>query len=411
MNIWLLRASEPIPTTAPNIRLMRMGMIAEELTKRGHHVIWFSNTFDHFQKKQLFEKDTILKIQENYSVYLLHALKYKKNISAQRILHHKIIASKFRKISRKLEKPDLIYVAHPTIEFSEEAVKYGKKYNVPTIVDIRDLWPDIFYHNLSPKLRLLATPYIKWMDYKTKNIMKNAFAINGVSEEMVNWGLKKGKREKKKYDRYFYIGYEKTKQDEEETIKESIIDKNKFNICFFATINNQFDYEKISILAKRLEEKDNNIMIHICGDGPQMSEFLKKLQEISNVKLWGWTEKDKLTTILKDSKLGLAPYKNTFDFQMGVSNKFAEYISYGLPIALMSDGYMKEILKENDCGITTGDMKKMCQEIIDLKSDEQKYQQMSQRALNLYQEKFEAHKIYEDLADYLEQIVQEKRRK
>lgn len=32
------------------------------------------------------------------------------------------------------------------------------------------------------------------------------------------------------------------------------IDKDKFNLSFFATINNQFDYEKIIELAKLLEK-------------------------------------------------------------------------------------------------------------------------------------------------------------
>ena len=31
---------------------------------------------------------------------------------------------------------------------------------------------------------------------------------------------------------------------------------------------------------------------------------------------------------------------------MSVSNKFAEYLSYGLPIILTSEGYMKELIEK-----------------------------------------------------------------
>lgn len=75
MNIWLLRASEPVPIVNQEERLLRMGMIAEELSKKGHNITWFSNTFDHFHKKQLYKKDTIINIKENYSVYLIHAIR------------------------------------------------------------------------------------------------------------------------------------------------------------------------------------------------------------------------------------------------------------------------------------------------------------------------------------------------
>ena len=52
LKVWLMRASELMPTIDGKDRLLRMGLLAEELTNRGHEVIWFSSTFNHFTKKQ-----------------------------------------------------------------------------------------------------------------------------------------------------------------------------------------------------------------------------------------------------------------------------------------------------------------------------------------------------------------------
>lgn len=41
MNIWLLQSSEPMPVVNKEQRLLRTGMMAEKLNKRGHNVIWF----------------------------------------------------------------------------------------------------------------------------------------------------------------------------------------------------------------------------------------------------------------------------------------------------------------------------------------------------------------------------------
>lgn len=78
MNIWLLQASEPLPVINRGERLLRMGMIARELDKRGHNITWFANTFDHFQKKQLYNKDTIINVNKNYKIYLPHAIRIQK---------------------------------------------------------------------------------------------------------------------------------------------------------------------------------------------------------------------------------------------------------------------------------------------------------------------------------------------
>lgn len=406
MKIWIIKAGEPVPTKQNEDRMMRMGMIAGELNKRGHNVIWFSSTFDHLKKQQLYKKDTIVNITDNYSIYLINAVGYKRNISVSRIINHKVIAKKFSRIAKKLDKPDLIYASFPTIDYAEEAIKYGKKNNVPVIIDIRDLWPDIFKHNLPKPLAILASPYINLMNYKTKKIMNKAFAINSISEAMLEWGIKKGNREKSKYDQYFYIGYDNNNRNITDAKEMDIIDKSKFNISFFATINNQFDYEKIIELAKLLE-KDKDIVINICGDGPQFKELKEKTKYISNIKLLGWAEKEELNYILQNSKLGLAPYKNTFDFQMSVSNKFAEYISYGLPVILFSEGYMKKLLEDNECGIASQDTSKLCDFVLDVKNDSLKYQEMSKNAQNLYQENFVAEKIYKNLVDYLEKIKEE----
>ena len=166
MKIWLLQSSEPMPVVNPEQRLFRTGMMAEELSKRGHDVIWFCNTFEHYTKKQMFNNDTLVVVKNNYRLFLPHARSYKRNISLSRIINHKTLAKKFKKQIKNMDKPDLIYASFPIIGYAYEAVKYGKKNNIPVIVDIRDLWPDIFKHNLNKFLKVLATPYIFFLDLK-----------------------------------------------------------------------------------------------------------------------------------------------------------------------------------------------------------------------------------------------------
>jgi len=74
----------------------------------------------------------------------LYSLKYKKNVSIERIINHHILAYKFSKLAELEVQPDVVLCSYPTIELSLVATKYGKRKNVPVIIDVRDLWPDNF---------------------------------------------------------------------------------------------------------------------------------------------------------------------------------------------------------------------------------------------------------------------------
>ena len=402
MKVWLLRASEMMPIVDKNDRLLRMGMLGEELSKRGHDVTWFASTFNHYKKNQVSKKDTIIDVKDNYRLNLIHAMGYKKNISIARIINHKIIAIKLKKKIRKMEKPNIIFASFPTIEFAEVAVKYGKKNNVPVIVDVRDLWPDTFYHNLKGITRILSIPYVNYLEIKTKYIMKNCYAITSITDQMVDWGLNKGKRGKTKKDKTFFIGYKREEKLEKPTIK---IDKKKFNISFFATINNQFNYEIITKIAQKL--KNTNARFLICGLGPQLEYFKSIAKNNKNIEFLGWQDKSNIDYILKNSKIGLAPYKDTFDFRMSVSNKYSEYLSYGLPIIITSSGYMKEITEKYNTGLSSDNEDKISNYIIELMNDEKKYKKTSDNSKELFNNKFDAEKIYKELTYYLEKIEKE----
>lgn len=403
MKVWLFRASELMPIGKDNDRLLRMGLLAEELVNNKHKVTWFASDFDHFKKKHICNEDTIVKIKDNYNIYLIHGIAYKKNISVSRIINHKQIGIKLKRKIEKLEKPDIIIASYPTIEFAKVAVDYGRKHNIPVIIDIRDLWPDTFKQNLTGIVKKLSVPYVNYLNRIAKNIMKNAYAITSISDSMLSWGLEKGKRKKTNKDKVFYIGYKNNKN--KEIIECKNIDKSKFNVCFFATINNQFNYDLVINTAKLLEKE--NIEFLICGLGPNLPKFKEKAKNIKNIKFLGWQDKDELNYILSNSKIGFAPYKDTFDFRMSVSNKFAEYISYGLPIIISSTGYMKELIEENKIGLSSANPKTISKYIIKVKQDEKLYKELSNNSLKLYKNNFDADVIYKEFNKYLEKIVKE----
>ena len=89
---------------------------------------------------------------------------------------------------------------------------------------------------------------------------------------------------------------------------------------------------------------------------------------------------------------------------MSISNKFAEYLSYGLPVIITAIGYMGKFSKENDCGLASRLSEEISKYIKELKENPERYEIVSKNSIKTYEDNFVAEKIYSDLVDYLEEI-------
>lgn len=402
MKIWLIQANEPIPFLDEKQRFFRTGMLAEELNSRKHEVTWFASTFDHYTKTQRFAENKSIKINEHFNIEMLWSPSYKKNISLKRIINHQIIAYNFRKIIKSKEKPDLIYCSFPTIELAVVAIKFGRKNKIKVIIDIRDLWPDIFFQNLKFPLNYLSYPYQFIMNIKTKRVLKNASSLNAISDEALLWGLKKiNINNKRKYDYSYFIGY---KNQFKKTSNEF---KNRNRISFIGTIGNQINYDFINKLGNAIDKKELPVKITICGDGPQFESFKKMVKNINCIELLGWVNSEQIKEVLNTSFIGLIPYNDTFDFQIGVGNKFSEVAAFSLPIIVTCTGAMQKLLYDYNSGICTKNIIEAVNYIEVLIQNQDKYKSISQNSRKMFDELLDSKNIYSNLVDYLEKILEE----
>ena len=157
MNVWLVVISEPLPSDAGATRLLRMGQLRECLLSRGHTVTFWTSTFDHVSKTHRAKETRVDKQGAGSVEVLLHGRAYKKHVSISRIINHIQVARAFSKKSCALSAPDVILVSFPSLELALSVVNFGRNMNIPVVVDIRDLWPDIFFDLAPESLRWLAT--------------------------------------------------------------------------------------------------------------------------------------------------------------------------------------------------------------------------------------------------------------
>src|SRR2546425_947828 len=120
-----MQIGEPLPTRP--VREMRTALLCRKLAARGHSVLWWASAFDHFAKQWLFTDDTRTRVDSGLEILALKGCGYQDNLSLRRLVDHRLIARKFRRLSKSESRPDLIVASMPSHDLAYEAAVYADR--------------------------------------------------------------------------------------------------------------------------------------------------------------------------------------------------------------------------------------------------------------------------------------------
>jgi glycosyltransferase involved in cell wall biosynthesis len=372
MRIWLLTIGEPVPLGAGvRDRLHRTGSFARYLVSRGHEVTWWTSAFDHFRKQHLAGEDTYLTEPGGLHIRLLRGCGYKRNVSIERFRDHGQVAQRFRVLSQLEEQPEILVSALPTLQMCMAAGEYGRRHSVPTVIDLRDMWPDIFAEvaprALRPVARLALTPLF----YQARRTCAQATAVTGITEAFVEWGLKRGRRTRSEIDRAFPFTYN-TERPADETLRaaEAFWDGNGIQakpsdpgqnrsarselvVCYFGNMSLQLDLSHVIEAARLLEARGACVRFVLCGEGERLEEYRSAARGLTSVVLPGWVNGAAIYSLMRRASVGLDPLPERMNFLANINNKAIEYLSAGLPVVASPErGVLFDLLKKTGSGIS-----------------------------------------------------------
>ncbi len=417
MNVWLLKIGEPVPVDAAcKERLHRTGLLAGYLAEEGHEVTWWTSTFDRVRRVNLFDHDVEISRGERSRIVMLHGPGYGNSISFSRIRDQRTIAEKFLKKAMDRPPPDVILSAYPTVELCKSAVNYGRNRGVPIILDMRDMWPDIFLESVPKFLRPAARLILYPMFRDSQDVCSRATAITGITEEFVEWGLSRGNRERTALDRSFPMAYT-TKPPPKNEIQEAerywdtlgiIEPKTEFIACFVGTIGHQFDLETPILASRMLNQSGRKVRFVFCGTGDRLDFYKKMASGDESVLFPGWVDAAKMYVLLRRSTIGLNPIPNRYDFLSTINNKAIEYMSAGLPmLSCPKNGVLYRLLEAEECGsgYDAGDPSSLSQAIIRFYDAPDLLRSWSENAKRVHERRFDAEFVYRDMVRYLAGIA------
>ncbi|GHV39953.1 glycosyltransferase WbuB [Clostridia bacterium] len=261
-------------------------------------------------------------------------------------------------------KPDIILASsvHPLTLVA--GIRIAKKFHVPCICEIRDLWPEAIFalgkireNSLIGKLLECGE---RWIYEKANSLI---FTKEGDVDHIKEKKWDKEQGGKIDLSRCFYInnGVDIESFDEQvERVRledDDLERKDSFNVVYAGAIRLVNNVGNLLECAKLLKNY-TNIKFLIYGDGTELGTLRRRQMEehIDNAVFKGCVDKKYIPYILSKSSLNILNYsENMFVCSRGnSSNKLFEYMASEKPvISTLKWGY--SIIEKYDCGIELED--------------------------------------------------------
>ena len=414
MLVWILQTGEPLNCDGNHLRPRRAINLSNALVSKGHKVEIISTRF--FPQEKRFRKNIKNKLT-GINETLIDSPGYKSNISVKRLFDHHILSFNLLiNLLKRKEKPDIIFVGFPPIEWSLISVFYSFFKSIPIIIDVKDLWPDIFWdkEGINP----LKKEFIKFLflPYRIYSILIASLTdyITGPTELIAKYF-------KNNYQNKFLSKILKSQDPntfsspivppkEGERIKLDIIKtdpKECLNILFIGSLMSVYDFETVKKSIQILNKKKIKIKLFIAGRGGSENHIKDIFNHIENVYFLGWINRKEAIEISLNCHLALAPYQNIKNYELNLVNKYIDYMSLGLPILSPLRGFAYELIKKYEIGwnYTPKNSSTLARIIMDIIESPDKIKVRSENAMTLFKTKYNFEIVYHQLVNKLEQIT------
>lgn len=300
------------------------------------------------------------------------------------------------KVARKYsenenEKPDIIIASSPHPLAMIAGVKIAKKFNIPCICEIRDLWPEtIFAFGKSKENSILGRLLIAGEHWIYKKADALIFLKEGDTDYLKErkWTLQQGGDIDLEKCYYINNGVDIemfNNQTNNFVLEDNELTDNKFNVVYTGAIRPINNVGNILDAARILKEYED-IQFLIYGDGNQLQILKERVinERLTNVKMKGYVDKKFMPYVLSKSSVNILNYSQTkYNWSRGnSSNKLFEYMASGKPIiSTVKMGYCP--LDKYKCGLSLekDTPEELARAIINIyKMPKEKYDEMSKNA-------------------------------
>lgn len=295
---------------------------------------------------------------------------------------------------------DYILGVYPILTSLLSSYKISKSTKIPLIIDLHDLFYDIFKHQ--PPTFFQKKRYLKL----ERKILNHAFLISVVTEEFKNILVRRHKLDQDK------IVVIPNNADLNEYNAIPIMQRKEFVISYFGIVA-PYHFEGVILLVKALNKfkknnKKYNIKFRIASRlTPKIKKKLLELDENNLIENIGFVKKVKANKLMKNSDvlyLTLSPtHKYALEMKSTNPSKLFEYLCCGKPIlAYLPKGSTQKFITNNDLGfvLTEYSVNQLANLITELYNNKNLREKFSKNCLEVAK-KYDSKVVYRHFLEFL----------
>ena len=409
MRVWVIQTGELLPHVHPEARPMRAANVAFALRAAGHEVVLWSSDFIHQLGSHTYGANTVLRPEPGLELRLVRSPGYSRNIGLGRIRDHTQFSQRLLRLMRREPLPEVAFVGFPPMEAAAVTTNLLARHGVPTLLDVKDQWPEVFVRPipelLRPAGRVALWPYSKL----AQHTMQTATGISSISPEFLDWSLSVAHRARRPADlvlpltsRPAEVSPTQVRAAEQWWDSVGVRNDGQFRAAYVGSINSGLHVEDIIAAARA-----TTVQFVICGDGPRREYLRDQVADLPNVVVPGWVDQVQGEVLYRRSSVSLAPYIDEAGFGLGIPNKMYDSLRHGLPIITSIRGVVARLVTTHNVGIYYGEATEggLGIELMALADDPERLASMAQAAQDLYAQQYSFDRVYGGLVDHLEAMV------
>lgn len=318
--------------------------LACHLAGRGWRVEYISSTLNHAEKR-LFSDEECREAAGRvpYSLSLVHAGIYHRNISLQRVLwHRRFVRGCYRRLKRELREGDVLIVRSPPPELIAAAAALKRERGCRIVMDIEDAWPDA----MSESSGLLKRAFAGYCDRYLRWSVARFDAYIHVAPSFLPWLHRYAPGAE---STFIPLGFDEKRWGAEPPVRTRP-ENGCLKLVHCGTLTYQFDVMPVLKAVDRLRGRFCLTLIGDNGNGDRYGDVMAYVRDNSlgsDVTVMGLLPPHELVEELPRHDIAIVPMVSG-----ALPNKVFDAIAAGLPLLSLGGGDSSALVEEYGLGWT-----------------------------------------------------------
>lgn len=360
--------------------------LAKYWVEEGHSVMMLTSSAHFPPNHPVHQKSYHYEIIEGIETYILnvpysHFFSFYKRIVAFLKFYYKA-----HQILKKIGKTDVIYASSTPPSVGELGRVWSRKWGIPLFFETVDVWPDV-----PEQMKIINNYFIlRYLHSKVEKIYHHAHKIIALSPDMKKQIMNHQVPENK-----IIVSYNGTNTNLFFPLPKC---NSLPKVVYAGAVGKVNDVSSFIKAAKFFENQAEFLLL---GNGNEAEKVKKIIQELKpqNLKWQTWVPKNEVHPLIANADIGVSTIANFKVLEANSANKFYDYLACGLPVVNNYEGWQKEFLLENQCGLSSelGNFKEFIQNLEHFIQNSAKREIMGKNARAAAVKYFDRKQLAEDL--------------